>query len=392
MGKIGVKVDTGHLKKLSKELEEKIDHLESKIYKLTGLRFNISSPQQLTEVLFVRLGLPTDEIKKTPGGEFSTAGPELEKIKEKHPVIKLIENYRGLVKLKSTYTDALPKMVDSKTGRIRTTFHQLGTVTGRLSSSEPNLQNIPIRTEIGQEIRKAFVVEEGFKLLSADYSQLELRIVASIASDKKMIESFRKGEDIHRVTAAQVFEVPFEKVTSSMRSKAKALNFGPIYGMSIQGFSEAAGVDRDKAKEFIEDYMEKFTGVAEYIEKAKGQAKEKGYAETLLGRRRYLPDLYSSNFLAKSAAERMAVNMPIQGSASDIMKLAMIEVDSKCTDNSAQMLLQVHDELVFEIKEDSLEEKAKLIKETMEQAYQLKVPLKVDISVGDNWGELIKYK
>lgn len=392
MEKTGIKVDVGYLKDLSKELEGKIENLASEIYKLAGLRFNISSSQQLAEVLFERLKVSTDEIRKTPGGVFSTAASELEKLKEKHPVIKLIEEYRELTKLKSTYTDALPKMVDPKTSRVHTSFHQLGTVTGRLSSSEPNLQNIPIRTKIGQGIRKAFIAEKDFKLLSADYSQLELRIIASIAADEKMIEAFRKGQDIHKTTASEVFNVPPEEVTPSMRHKSKALNFGLVYGMSIQGFAEAAGIDRAKAKEFIENYMKKFTGVANYIEEAKKQAREKGYAETLLGRRRYLPELHSSNFLAKNSAERMAINMPIQGTTSDIMKLAMIEIDSRCIDSSTRMLVQVHDELVFEIKKDLVEEKAKIIKQIMEGAYKLAAPLKVDFTIGDNWGEMIRYK
>jgi len=375
MEKGGVKLDVELLKILSLELKGKILELSKKIYKLAGNSdFNINSSQQLSRVLFEKMKLPADDIKRTQTG-YSVAASELDKLKDQHIIITFISEYKELVKLKNTYVDVLPKLINKKTGRLHTTFHQAVTSTGRLSSSDPNLQNIPIRTEIGRKIRKAFIAESGRKLLSADYSQIELRIIAMIADDKKMKEIFNKDLDIHIATAGEVNQVPIKEVTAEMRRAAKALNFGVIYGMSVFGFARSAGISRDKAKEFIENYMKRFSGVAEYIERSKKDAKEKGYAETLFGRRRYLPELNSSNAMVKNSAERMAINMPIQGTAADVMKLAMIKIDkwmknyNNKNKDAVRLLLQVHDELLFSVKEDNINEVSLSAKEVMENGH-----------------------
>jgi len=396
MEKAGIKLDIKFLADLSKKLNSRILELENKIYKLAGISFNINSSQQLSEILFKKLNISIDGLRKTPGGVISTAAPELQKLKGKHKIIDLILDYRELMKLKTTYVDTLPKLVDNKT-RIHTVYHQLGTTTGRLSSSDPNLQNIPARGQWGEKIRKAFIAEKGYKLLSADYSQIELRIAACLAKDKKMLSAFKKNQDIHKITAAEVNNVSLEKVTDKMRFEAKALNFGVLYGMSVVGFSEAAGISRERAKKFIDEYMHDFIGIAKYVEKTKKEAKKKGYVETVLGRRRYLPQINSSDFLMRHASERMAINMPVQGTAADIMKVAMIKL-VKGLPQEARLLLQVHDELVLEVKEDKIKETAEIVKDTMENVLNqqifksvksiFKIPLKADIKVGDNWGEL----
>ncbi len=398
----GIKLDIDFLKELSKKLNFRLEELERKIYKLAGVKFNINSPQQLSEILFAKLKISIDGLKKTPGGVISTAASELFKLKGCHEIIDLILEYRELMKLKTTYVDTLPNLVDDKS-RVHTTYHQLGTATGRFSSSDPNLQNIPIRTEWGGEIRKAFIAENGYKLISADYSQIELRVAACLAKDKKMIAAFKKDYDIHKLTAAEVNNISLDKVTDKMRYEAKALNFGVLYGMSVIGFSEAAGISRERAKKFIDEYMRDFVGIAKYVEKTKKEAKKKEYVETILGRRRYLPQINSSDFLMRHAAERMAINMPVQGTAADIMKVAMIEVNKKLKKEKldAKILLQVHDELVLEVKEDKKEEAAKIIKEAMEDVLNtsffksvksiFKIPQKVDIKVGDNWGVCQSY-
>ena len=328
----------------------------------------------------------------------------MDKLKNEHIVITFISEYKELVKLKNTYVDVLPKLINKKTDRLHTTFHQAITATGRLSSSDPNLQNIPIRTDFGKKIRKAFIAESKRKLLSADYSQIELRIIAMIADDKKMKEIFNNDLDIHIATAAEVNQVPLEEVTYEMRRAAKALNFGVIYGMSVFGFARSAGIERDKAKKFIDDYMERFSGVAKYIEKSKNDAKKKGYAETLFGRRRYLPELDSSNIMIRNSAERMAINMPIQGTAADIIKIAMIKIDdwvnkyNNKNGDAVRLLLQVHDELLFSIKEEHLKKAVQEIKEIMEnkslevdgKKVNFPVPIKVDLKAGDNWEEMGK--
>jgi len=408
MEEIGIKLDFNFLEIFSIELNSQLQKLENKIYKLATVKFNINSSQQLSEILFKKLGISAAGLKKTSGGVISTAASELSKLSDKHEILGLVMKYRELMKLKNTYIDTLPKLADSKTHRVHTSYHQLGTATGRLSSSSPNLQNIPIRGQWGQEVRKAFIAEKGYKLLSIDYSQVELRIVACLAKDKKMLKAFEENRDIHRITAAEVNNVPLIKVTPEMRFQAKALNFGVLYGMSVIGFAKTAKVSIEKAKRFIQEYKKDFSGIAGYIEKTKREAKKNGYVETILGRRRYLPQINSSNFFVRQSSERMAINSPIQGTAADIMKVAMIEVRKKLRKmgKEARILLQVHDELILEIKEDKIEEVAKITKKTMENIlnkpiFQLttghlysskknkpifNIPLRVDIKVGENWG------
>jgi len=401
----GVKLNTIIFKGISEKITKRIENLEKSIYKLAGIEFNINSPKQLAPILFERLKISTDDIKKGKTG-FSTASGELQKIRNKHKIIEKIEEYREIFKLKTTYLDSLPPLVD-KNKRIHTSYNQAVTATGRLSSSEPNLQNIPIRTDLGQLLRVAFEAEKGYKLVSADYSQIDLRVVAHVSEDKKLIDLFWKGEDIHRATAAEINKVTLSQVTETMRRKAKALNFGIIYGMSVFGFSVSAGIDRDEAKKFIDEYMEKFQGVASYIKNTKAFAREHEYVETEVGRRRYIPEINSPNFQVQNAAERMAINMPIQGLAADIVKLAMIKVYEEYKDNldarpvkssrsedasgvfnGVKMILQVHDEIILEVKENLAEEVGKKVKEIMEAVYKLKVPLLVDVKIGDNWGEV----
>lgn len=394
MERNGIKVDPIFLKKMSTKFSKEIGTLKDKIYKLAGSEFNISSPVQLKKVLFEDLGISTDSIKKTKTG-YSTAESELEKMRDLHPIIDLISQYREYTKLQSTYLDTLPKLISKKTGRVHTSFNQTITATGRLSSSDPNLQNIPIRTEMGREIRKAFVASKGYSILAIDYSQVELRIVASLANDKKAIEVFNAGEDIHKRTAAEINGVSIEEVTKEMRYAAKEVNFGILYGMGAYGLAWRAHIERNKAKEFIDKYFEAFKGIKEYLDTTKALAQSMGYVETLFGRRRYLPEINSGVPQVRNAAERMAVNMPIQGTAADLMKLAMIEVQKELENmkgNSegklAKMLLQVHDELVFEVKDSSLETLAKKFKEIMETVYKLKVPIKADAKYGKSWGDL----
>ncbi|HRZ95454.1 MAG TPA: DNA polymerase I [Candidatus Moranbacteria bacterium] len=383
----GVKLNTIIFKGISAKIGKRIENLEKSIYKLAGEKFNINSPKQLAPILFEKLKIPTVDIKKGKT-DYSTASTELQKIKQEHKIIEKIEEYREVFKLKTTYLDALPLLVD-KDQRIHTTYNQAVTATGRLSSSEPNLQNIPIRTDLGQLLRVAFEAEKGWKLVSADYSQIDLRVVAHVSEDKKLIDLFWKGEDIHRATAAEINKVTLSQVTEAMRRKAKALNFGIIYGMSVFGFSQSAGIDREEAKKFIDEYMEKFQGVASYIKNTKAFAREHEYVETEVGRRRYIHEINSPNFQVQNAAERMAINMPIQGLAADIVKLAMIEVSTNYESNTnIRMILQVHDEIILEVKEEIAEEVAKKVKEIMESVYKLKVPLLVDVKIGDNWGEI----
>lgn len=383
----GIKLDTVIFQTIAEKINKRIENLEKNIYEAAKMTFNINSPKQLQEVLFEKLKLPTEEIKKIKTG-FSTASDELAKLRKKHKIIGKIEEYREIFKLKTTYLDTLPTLVDENS-RIHTTFNQAVTATGRLSSSEPNLQNIPIKTDLGQMLRTAFEAEEGWKLISADYSQIDLRVVAHVSGDKKMIETFLKGEDVHRKTAAEINKVPLSQVTEKMRSSAKALNFGVIYGMSVFGFSESAGIDREDARKFINEYMEKFSGIAKYIRETKEFAKKNLYVETELGRRRYIPEINSSNFQVQNAAERMAINMPIQGLSADIVKLAMLAVATNYKSNTnIRMILQVHDEIILEIKKDKADEVAKEVKKIMEGVYKLKVPLIADVKVGNNWGEI----
>jgi len=396
----GIRLNPIIFKGISESIDKKIKTLEASIYKLSGTEFNINSPKQVAEVLFEKLKLPTENIKKLKTG-FSTASGELAKLAKDHKIVEKIEEYRELFKLKTTYLDTLPAYMDKK-HRIHTNFNQAVTATGRLSSSDPNLQNIPIKTDLGQLIRTAFVPEDGWKFLSADYSQIDLRVVAHVSEDKKMIETFYKGEDIHRMTAAEINKVPLSQVTETMRKKAKALNFGVLYGMSVFGFSESAGIGREDAKKFINEYMEKFSGVARYIRETKEFVKNNLYVETELGRRRYIPEINSPNFQVANAAERMAINMPIQGMTADIMKLAMIKIYEEYKNNpNVRMILQIHDEIIFEVKEPAstrggsstrggeiVDAVSKKVKEIMENVYKLKVPLVAKIKIGDSWGEI----
>jgi DNA polymerase-1 len=384
----GVKLDREQLLIMGKDLELRIDELTNKIYGLAGEEFNINSPKQLGVILFEKLGLPT--IKKTKTG-YSTNAEVLETLAEEHEIVKEILNYRQLVKLKTTYVDGLLNIINPKTKKVHTSFNQTITATGRLSSTEPNLQNIPIRLEEGRKIRKVFVPsKDGYILLTADYSQIELRILAHIAQDKVLIEAFKEGQDIHARTASEVFGVPMDKVTKNMRRHAKAVNFGIVYGLSDFGLARDLGITRKEAKIYIDNYFKRYSGVKRWIEKIIAEAREQGFVTTLLGRRRYLNDILSKNYNLRSFAERTAMNTPIQGSAADIIKIAMVRIHEKIGKNkfAARMILQVHDELVFEVPPQEISRLIPLVRETMETAYSLDVPLKVDMQVGFNWYDL----
>jgi DNA polymerase-1 len=389
LGKIemnGVKMDADLLRDFSKEVEGQLQQKIERIYQLAGEVFNINSSQQLGKVLFEKLRLPV--VKKTKTG-YSTDVDVLTKLSLQHDLPLEILSYRNLTKLKSTYIDALPKLIHPKTGRIHTSYNQTVTATGRLSSSDPNLQNIPIRTEEGNRIRQAFVPEEGWRIISADYSQIELRILAHVSQDEVLVQAFREDEDIHARTASGLFGVPMDKVTSAMRREAKVINFGILYGMSSYGLSQQLGVEPKVAQAYIDDYFRKYTGVKAYIDKSLGEAREKGYVSTLLHRRRYLPDIHSPSMPVRQATERMAVNTPLQGTAADIIKLAMIRIQHRIEDQalSAKMIMQVHDELVFEILEGETENVCPLIQQEMEAVMPLSVPLKVSVYSGKNWAE-----
>lgn len=380
MEKWGIKVDVPMLKKLLEKTNKEISELEKEIYRQAGTQFNINSPSQLGDILYDKLGI-LGKVRKTKGGARSTAAPELEKLRGEHVIIDMILQYRELQKLKNTYIEPFPSLVGPD-GRIHTTYDQMGAATGRLSSKDPNLQNIPIRTPLGQEFRKAFIAEEGFELVSCDYSQIELRMVAHIAQDKKMIEAFRAGADIHERTA---------ELLHITRRQAKVLNFGVLYGMGSLGVARAAGVSREEGKQFIERYFAEFTGVARYIEETKKQAHEKGYVETLFGRRREIPEIKSTMPQLQAMGERMAVNMPLQGTAADLIKMAMVKVYEEIKgNNEVRMLLQVHDELVFEIKKDLVASVAPKLKSTMETVHKFDVPIVVDVKAGKNWQEMEK--
>lgn len=388
MERNGIMVDTKFLKKMGGQVNKRLENTKEKIYKLAGAKFNIASPLQLKEILFEKLKISTQGLGRTKTG-VSTAADELEKLKGQHKIIDYIIEFRELAKLKSTYLDALPKLVDLNS-RVHTSFNQTITATGRLSSSEPNLQNIPIRTELGQKIRQAFIAPKNMQILSADYSQIELRIIASLANDKKMIESFKKGEDIHTRTAAEINQVTLDKVTKPMRYAAKAVNFGIIYGQGPHGLASGTGITYGKARDFIDRYFQIHKEIYNYLEQTKELARKNGYVETFFGRRRYLPEINSTIQPIKAGAERMAINHPIQGTAADLMKLAMIEIhqDLPKISPETKMILQVHDELVFEVPKNEIKEVAKFVKTTMEKVYKLRAPVDTSIEVGDNWGEL----
>lgn len=385
---LGTTIDPKLLHQQSQEIEVRLAELERQAHELAGQEFNLSSPKQLGEILFVKLGLPI--LKKTPKGAPSTAEEVLAELAETYDLPRLLMEHRGLAKLKSTYTDKLPLMIKPQTGRVHTSYHQAVAATGRLSSTDPNLQNIPVRNEQGRRIRQAFIPSAGYKLVAADYSQIELRIMAHLSGDQGLLTAFAEGKDIHKATAAEVFGVALEAVTTDMRRSAKAINFGLIYGMSAFGLAKQLGIGRAEAQKYMDLYFERYPGVLEYMERTRQQAEAQGYVETLFGRRLYLPDIKSRNAGLRKAAERAAINAPMQGTAADIIKRAMIAVDGwirGITDGSIHMLMQVHDELVFEIREEKLEEYIALIKEKMSAAAELHVPLVVEAGTGDNWDQ-----
>ena len=385
----GINLDKSFLNSLSGDLNNDIKNLESKIYEEAGQEFNIASPKQLGEVLFDKLKL-VDKPKKTKTGQYSTAEDVLSYLAKDHEIIRNVLEYRGLSKLKSTYVEALPLQVEESTGRVHTDYMQTVAATGRLSSNNPNLQNIPIRTERGRQVRKAFVPrDENYTLLAADYSQIELRIIAALSEETTMIEAFKNGEDIHASTASKVFNVPLEEVTREQRSNAKTVNFGIIYGVSAFGLSNQTDLSRSEAKELIETYYKTYPKLRNYMGEQVDFARDNGYVQTVLGRRRYLKDINGSNAIVRGAAERNAVNAPIQGSAADIIKIAMINIHKKLTEGEykTKMLLQVHDELVFDVYKPELDELKSMIKSEMENAYKLAVPLDVELGLGDNWLE-----
>lgn len=383
----GVLIDPQLLRQHSIEIEQRLAELEQQVHTEAGEVFNLASTKQLQEILFHKLGLPI--LKKTPKGAPSTNEEVLEELAQMgHQVPVLLMEHRGLSKLKSTYTDKLPQMINKQTGRVHTSYHQAVTATGRLSSSDPNLQNIPIRNEQGRRIRQAFIAREGYKIVAADYSQIELRIMAHLANDQNMIKAFAEGKDIHRSTAAEIFGVPLDEVTSEQRRSAKAINFGLIYGMSDFGLSNQLGISRADAKKYMELYFQRYPAVQQFMLDIREQAAAKGYVETLFGRRLYLPDIQSSNAIRRKAAERVAINAPMQGTAADIIKVAMIGIDRAikgCDD--IQMIMQVHDELVFEIKAERVEHYTAIIKAEMENAIAMRVPLIAEVGVGENWDE-----
>ncbi|HEY57786.1 MAG TPA: DNA polymerase I [Anaerolineae bacterium] len=389
----GVLLDTAFLQHMSAQLAQRMHALEERIFQAVGRRFNLNSTQQLSKALFEDLGLkPPDRTRKTKSGYYSTSASVLEALRDAHPAAAWILEHRELAKLKSTYVDALPQQIHPETGRVHTSFNQTGTVTGRIASSDPNLQNIPIRTPIGREVRKAFIAPPDHLLLSVDYSQVELRIVAHIANDENMIAAFQAGLDIHAATAAAIYGVPLEAVTKEMRRHAKAVNFGLIYGMSPYGLTRSTDLTLAEAEDFVEAYFRQFPGVKRYIEETRRKATELGYVETLLGRRRYFPALQNphTNRQVRQREEREAINAPIQGSAADIMKVAMLQVHALLQERRlpARMLIQVHDEVVLEVRRHALNETVRAVREAMEGAYRLRVPLVTDARVGPNWGEM----
>ena len=383
----GVKIDAEMLRKQSTELAKRMLELEGEAHTLAGQAFNLASPMQIQEILFGKLKLPV--LKKTPKGQPSTAEEVLTELALDYPLPRVLLEHRGIAKLKSTYADKLPEMVHPKTGRVHTSYHQAVAATGRLSSSDPNLQNIPVRTKEGRRIRQAFVPEHGFKMVSADYSQIELRIMAHLSQDEGLLKAFAAGSDIHRATAAEVFRVAPDQVTDDLRRSAKAINFGLIYGMSAFGLAQQLKIERSAAQQFIELYFARYPGVKAFMDRTRAQAHTQGYVETVFGRRLYLPEINASNQMRRQYAERTAINAPMQGTAADLIKLAMLAVDQwiRASGLPISMIMQVHDELVFEVRADVLEEAKLKIREHMTGVAQLAVPLLVDVGVGDNWDE-----
>lgn len=386
----GVRLDLEALEQLAEEYRKEMNQIEKEIIEMAGIEFNINSPKQIGEILFDKMKI-IDNPKKTKTGQYSTSENELEKLRSKHPIIEKILEQRSLKKLLSTYIEAFPQLINPKTGKIHTSFNQTATATGRLSSSNPNLQNIPIRDERGKEIRKVFIPDEGCTFLSADYSQIELRIMAHLSKDKNMIEAFNKGQDIHAATASKIFKIPLEEVTPDMRRKAKTANFGIIYGITPYGLSQRLGISRSDAKKLIEEYFTTFSGVKRYMDESIAKAREQGYVETIFGRKRFLPDINSQNAIVRGYAERNAINTPIQGSAADIIKVAMNKIYKRLSDGGykSKMILQVHDELDFNVHMNELDEVKNIVVYEMENAYPLVVPLKTDCNHGANWLEAL---
>jgi DNA polymerase-1 len=389
MEEAGVTLDTEALRQSSEVLTKELIRLENEIHELAGAAFNINSAKQVGEILFEKLKIE-EKAKKTKTGSYSTSEDILEKLRSKHPIVGKLLEYRGVKKLLSTYIDALPELINPQTGKVHTSFNQTVTATGRLSSTNPNLQNIPIRDDMGREIRKAFIPENADCLFSsADYSQIELRIMAHLSGDEHMIAAFRSGEDIHAATAAKIYGVPLNEVTKDMRRKAKTANFGIIYGISVFGLSERLNIRRAESKELIEGYFRTYPSVRDYMEKCIEEAKEKGFVETLFKRKRYLPDINSGNAIVRGYAERNAINAPIQGSAADIIKVAMVNIYTRFKKEhlKSKMILQVHDELNFNVWKDELDTVKKIVLEEMENVIQLQVPLIADYGEGNNWLE-----
>jgi len=388
----GISLDLPFFVETGKRLEKRMAEIEKQVFDSVGKPFNLNSTQQLSDILFDRLGLePPDRGNKTASGHFSTSAGVLDMLRGKHPVVDLVLEHRELSKLKSTYVDALQAALNSDTGCVHTSYSQIGAVTGRLSSINPNLQNIPIRTEEGRRLRHGFVARKGNVLLSVDYSQIELRIVAHMAQDEAMLAAFRTGEDIHATTARAIYGVGPDAVTKNMRRHAKAINFGLIYGMSVFGLTRTTELTLAEAETFVKAYFEKFPGIKKYLDGIRKQAAKQGYVETLLGRRRYFPALQSKvNVQIKNREEREAINAPVQGTAADIMKIAMLKIPPalKAAGLKARMLLQVHDELVFECPKDEVKETARVVQETMTNAYPLSIPLSTEARYGANWGEM----
>ena len=386
----GVRLDLEALEQLAEEYRKEMNQIEKEIIEMAGIEFNINSPKQIGEILFDKMKI-IDNPKKTKTGQYSTSENELEKLRSKHPIIEKILEQRSLKKLLSTYIEAFPQLINPKTGKIHTSFNQTATATGRLSSSNPNLQNIPIRNERGKEIRKVFIPDKGCTFLSADYSQIELRIMAHLSKDKNMIEAFNKGQDIHAATASKIFKIPLEEVTPDMRRKAKTANFGIIYGITPYGLSQRLGISRSDAKKLIEEYFTTFSGVKRYMDESIAKAREQGYVETIFGRKRFLPDINSQNAVVRGYAERNAINTPIQGSAADIIKVAMNKIYKRLSDGEykSKMILQVHDELDFNVHMNELDEVKNIVVYEMENAYPLIVPLKTVCNHGANWLEAL---
>ena len=386
MEQAGFRVDRDILKQLQAQFNEQSESLAKQIYESTGETFNILSPKQLGEVLFEKLGLPTGRKNKSG---FSTDADTLESLMDRHPAIPMIQEYRFITKLKSTFVDGLLNVVSAENDRVRTQFNQCVTATGRISSTEPNMQNIPVRTPQGREIRRAFIASEGNVLVDADYSQIELRLLAHISGDADMIHAFNSGKDIHRTTASEVFRVPFDEVTSELRNAAKAVNFGIVYGISDFGLARNLDIPVKRASEYIKLYFDRYPGVKAYLDRSVEEAKQQGYAVTMYDRRRAMLELKSANYNTRSFGERVAMNMPIQGTAADIIKLAMVKVSQMLKERGlkTKLILQVHDELIFDVPKDEADEVVALVHDCMEHVANLSVPLDADVKVGHSWYE-----